>query len=396
MPTDDGQPSPRQPRPLQGIRVLDLGRVLAGPFCGMLLADLGAEVIKVEPPGHGDDARQFGPHVEGASTYFRLFNRNKLGIVLDLKQPDDLARLKGLVERSDVLIENFRPGTLERLGVAVPALLALNPRLIVASISGFGQTGPLRSRPAYDVLVQAMSGLMAATGPAGGEPTRVGVSLGDLVPGLYAALGVTAALHQRTTTGCGQHIDIAMLDALMSMLESVGMRALHSDEPIVPLGNDHALSAPFGTFATADGPIVIAIANDPLFERFAAAFGHPEWASDARFDQDARRARHRDELRTLIEKALTGIARVEALALLEAAAIPAGPVLGVREALAQPQVLARDMVVTEEDGFRTIGTPLKLTGVPPIRPRPAPALAEHNHLVERWLAEPPRTGPPPG
>src|SRR5919197_3202745 len=186
--------------PLAGIRVLELGRVLAGPFCGMLLADLGAEVIKVEPPG-GDDARTFGPFVDGSSTYYRLLNRDKLGISLDLKRPDQLTVFRGLLERSDVLVENFRPGTLERLGLPIVEIWRLNPRLVVVSITGFGQDGPLRDLPAYDLIVQAMSGLMAATGPVGGAPTRSAVSLGDLVPGLYGALGALAALYERQRTG---------------------------------------------------------------------------------------------------------------------------------------------------------------------------------------------------
>jgi CoA:oxalate CoA-transferase len=368
--------------PLDGVRVLDLTKVLAGPFCSMLLADLGAEVIKVEPPS-GDDARTFGPHVKGASSYFRLFNRGKLGIVLDLKRDEDRERLERLVERADVLVENFRPGVLARLGLAVERLHELNPRLVVVSITGFGQTGPLRAQPAYDLLVQAMSGLLAATG------TRSAVSLGDLVPGLYGALGAVAALRERELTGRGRHVDVAMLDALLSILESVAMRALHSDEAIVPLGNDHALSAPFGTFRTADGEIAITVANEPLFERFAAALGRPEWTSDPRFRTDPERVRHRDAMREEVEAVLARFTSADALALLEQAGVPAGPILGVREALAQPQAAARGMVVEEADGFRTLGSPLKLGPDGP--PRPAPALREHQALLERWLAEPPRT-----
>jgi len=375
--------------PLAGVRVLELGSVLAGPFCGMLLADLGAEVIKVEPP-RGDDARTFGPFVDGASTYFRLVNRNKLGISLDLKRADELAVLERLIERSDVLIENFRPGTLERLGLPIVRIQKLNPRLVLVSITGFGQRGPLRDLPAYDLLIQAMSGLMAATGPVGGDPTRSAVSLGDLVPGLYAALGALAALYERQHTGRGRHVDVAMLDGLTSLLESVAMRALHTDEPIVPLGNDHALSAPFGTYRTADGAIAITIANDRLFTRFADTVGRPDWPRDSRFATDAKRALHRNELRLEIEAELAGLTREQALARLREAGIPAGPILGVREALAQPQAFARAMVVEEEDGFRTIGSALKL-GEPLRAPRPAPLLGEHQELIERWLAEPPRT-----
>jgi CoA:oxalate CoA-transferase len=356
----------------------------------MILADLGAEVIKIEPPGRGDDARHFGPLVNGESAYFRLLNRNKLSVTLDLKDPTDRERFVGLVERADVLVENFRPGTLDRLGLAVPRLLHHNPRLVAVSISGFGQTGSLANRPAYDILVQAMSGLMAATGPEGGGPTRSAVSLGDLVPGLYAVIAILAALRWRTLTGRGQWVDLAMLDALLSILESVGMRALHTDEPIVPLGNDHAVSAPYGTYACADGEIVIAVANEPLFARLAAALGHPEWTADPRFARDDLRARHRHALRQEMEAVLATMSTEEALGLLVNAGIPAGPVLGVRQALAGPAAQERGMVATEEDGFRTLGTPLRLAGVP-AGLRPAPALGAHNDRLADWLAEPPRT-----
>ena len=374
--------------PLTGIRVIELGRVLAGPFCGMLLADLGAEVIKVEPP-QGDDARTFGPFVGETSTYHRLLNRGKLGITLDLKRPRDLQAFRGLLARSDVLVENFPPGALARLAMPVADIRRQHPRLVVVSITGFGQDGPLRDLPAYDLLVQAMSGLMCATGPVGGGPTRSAVSLGDLVPGLYAALGAVAALYDRERTGRGRHVDVAMLDSIVSLLESVAMRALHSDEPIEPLGNDHALSAPFGTFRTADGEIAIAIANDALFERFAEILGRRDWPHDPRFATDADRARHRIELRTEIEDALDGLSSDDALTRLREAGIPVGPLLGVREALEQPHVLARRMVVEEEDGFRTLGSALKLGG-PSTVPQPAPRLGEHQELIAQWLAEPPR------
>jgi CoA:oxalate CoA-transferase len=235
-----------------------------------------------------------------------------------------------------------------------------------------------------------MAGLMAATGPVGGGPTRSAVSLGDLVPGLYGALGALAALYERQRTGVGRHVDVAMLDSLVSLLESVAMRALHSDDAIEPLGNDHALSAPFGTFRTADGEIAITIANDRLFVRFAETLGHPEWPSDPRFATDAKRALHRAELRVEIEAELAALSSEQALAKLRQEGIPAGPLLGVRSALAQPQVLARSMVVEEEDGFRTIGSALKL-GDPPRAHRPAPLLGEHQELIEHWLAEPART-----
>jgi CoA:oxalate CoA-transferase len=379
---------PAEMGPLDGIRVLELGQMLAGPFCGMLLADLGAEVIKVEPPT-GDAARRFRPFVAGTSTYYRLLNRGKHGVSLDLKQPGDRRVLGELLARSDVLVENFRPGALTRLGIPIDEIRQRHPRLVVVSITGFGQDGPLRDLPAYDLLVQAMSGLMCATGPVGGGPTRSAISLGDLVPGLYAALGAVAALHDREQTGRGRHVDVAMLDSIVSLLESVAMRALHSDEPVEPLGNDHALSAPFGTYRTADGEIAIAIANDALFERFADTLDRRDWPRDPRFETDADRARHRLELRSEIESVLGELSSDDVLSQLRESGIPAGPLLGVREALEQPQVVARRMVVAEEDGFRTLGSALKLGDAATVR-RPAPRLGEHQELIERWLAEPPR------
>jgi CoA:oxalate CoA-transferase len=373
---------------LSGIRVLDLGRILSGPLCGRVLADLGAEVIKVESPA-GDDGRHFGPYHDGVSSYHRLLNRNKLGITLDLKADADRNRLVELVRRSDVLIENFRPGVMDRLGLAPATLLDLNPGLVIVSISGYGRSGPLSGHPAYDLIVQAMSGLMSATGPDGGPGVRVGISVGDLIPGMYGAMAALAALHERARTGRGQHVDVAMFDGLLSVLESVGMRALHTDEEITPSGSHHSISAPFGTFATKDHPVAIAIANDPLFARFAEALGRPSWPDDPRFTTDELRGRHRRELQREIEAALADLTSVEAIERLEAAGIPCGPVLDVREALSHPQAAARGMVRTEPDGFRTLDGGFRISGSLP-EFRPAPVLGEHNHLIEAWLADEPR------
>lgn len=378
------------PAPLAGIRVLDLGRILSGPFCGRILADLGAEVIKIEPPA-GDDGRHFGPFHDGQSSYHRLLNRNKYGIVLDLKTTEHQQVLADLIARSDVLIENFRPGVLARFGLSPQQILAINPRMVIVSISGFGQSGPLTAAPAYDLIVQAMSGLMAVTGPEGGEPARVGVSIGDMVPALYAAVAVLAALHQRVTTGRGQHIDIAMFDGLVSLLESVGMRALHTETPVVATGSHHAISAPFGTFATADHPVAIAVANDPLFAKLAATLGHPEWSEDPRFATDEERGRNRHALAAAIEQTLEDRTREQAIELLTGAGIPCGPVLGVREVLDHPQSAARGLVRTESDGFRTLANAFRLEGSRGTD-RLAPRLGEHDDLVAGWAGEAPRTG----
>lgn len=374
--------------PLSGIRVLDLSRVLAGPFCSMILADLGAEVIKVESPW-GDDSRQFGPFVDGTSAYYRLFNRSKMGITLDFKNDDDKEVLRDLVRRADVVVENFRPGVLEKLGLGPDELLEVNPRLVVTSISGFGQTGSLAKEPAYDLVAQAMSGLMSITGWQNSKPTRVGISLGDLIPGLYAAIGTVSALYQRESTGKGQHLDLAMYDSLISVMESVGMRALYDDVPPTRIGNDHGLSAPFSTYATKDGDVVIAITTDRLFERLANALGIPEMATDQRFAKPVARSENRVALRELIEEALSTKTRAETIALFEEHGVPTARVYDLDEALRSPFAKERGVVTEETDGFRTLASPLKLAGME--APTPAPELGQHNARIESWLSEDPRT-----
>ena len=373
--------------PLSGIRVLDLSRVLAGPFCSMILADLGAEVIKVESPW-GDDSRQFGPFVDGTSAYYRLFNRSKMGITLDFKNDDDKEVLRDLVRRADVVVENFRPGVLEKLGLGPEELLEVNPRLVVTSISGFGQTGSLAKEPAYDLVAQAMSGLMSITGWQNSKPTRVGISLGDLIPGLYAAIGTVSALYQRESTGKGQHLDLAMYDSLISVMESVGMRALYDDTPPTRIGNDHGLSAPFSTYATKDGDVVIAITTNRLFERLANALGIPEMATDHRFAEPVARSENRVALRELIEEALSTKTRAETIALFEEHGVPTARVYDLDEALRSPFAQERGVVVEETDGFRTLASPLKLAGME--APKPAPELGQHNDRIESWLSEDPR------
>ena len=374
--------------PLSGIRVLDLSRVLAGPFCSMILADLGAEVIKVESPW-GDDSRQFGPFVDGTSAYYRLFNRSKMGITLDFKNDDDKEVLRDLVRRADVVVENFRPGVLEKLGLAPKDLLEINPRLVVTSISGFGQTGSLAKEPAYDLVAQAMSGLMSITGWPNSKPTRVGISLGDLIPGLYAAIGTVSALYQRESSGTGQHLDLAMYDSLISVMESVGMRALYDDVPPTRIGNDHGLSAPFSTYATKDGDVVIAITTNRLFERLANALGIPEMATDHRFAEPVARSDNRVALRELIEEALSTKTRSETIALFEEHGVPTARVYDLDEALRSPFAQERGVVVEETDGFRTLASPLKLAGME--KPTPAPELGQDNERIQSWLSEDPRT-----
>lgn len=373
--------------PFAGLRVLDLSRVLAGPFAASILGDLGAEVIKVESPW-GDDTREFGPFLEnGDSAYYRLVNRNKKGITLDFKDSEDVETLLQLVERVDVVVENFRPGVLDKLGLSAKTMLARNPGVVVTSISGFGQTGRMKNAPAYDLVAQAMSGLMSITGWQDSGPTRVGVSLGDLVPGLYAVIATQAALRQREATGQGQHVDLAMYDSLVSILESVAMRQLHSDEQIDAVGNDHAMTVPFSTYETKDEEIVIAVSNDRLFEKLTCALDIPESMQDERYATYSARFQHRQETRELLETALQKYNAKEAVELLSEYGVPTSRIFDVKEALHGELAQERGVLTVEDDGFTTLASPIKLPGMGRIPSRGA-RLGEHNDYISEILQEP--------
>ncbi|MDO5031992.1 CaiB/BaiF CoA-transferase family protein [Corynebacterium sp.] len=376
-----------QTHSLEGIRVLDMSRVLAGPFCSMILADLGAEVIKVETPW-GDDSRSFGPNFNGDSAYYRLFNRSKQGITLNLKHNADREKLKELAKRADVIVENFRPGVMEKLGISPDLLRKLNPSLIVTSISGFGQSGSLSSAPAYDLVAQAMSGIMSITGWPGGRATRVGISIGDLVPGLYAAIGTLGALQERTRTGTGQHVDVAMFDSLVSILESVAMRDLYEEGIPTAVGSDHAMTVPFSTYRVDDGEVVIAVLNEKLFGRLTQALGLEFMVDDPRYNSNTARREHREEVRDIIENALKGMTEKQALQRLQEFGVPTAPVHSVDEALHGAIGTERQVLFAESDGFQTLRSPLRLTGSRV--PEPAPQLGEHNHRIATWLTEPVR------
>lgn len=375
------------PHSLEGLRVLDMSRVLAGPFCSMILADLGAEVIKIETPW-GDDSRNFGPDFKGDSAYYRLFNRSKKGITLNLKEDADLNTLRELVQRADVLVENFRPGVMEKLGISPESLMELNPQLIVTSISGFGQSGSMSKAPAYDLVAQAMSGIMSVTGWPGGRPTRVGISLGDLIPGLYGAIGTLGALQERHCTGHGQHVDVAMFDSLVSILESVAMRDLYEQEVPTAVGSDHAMTVPFSTYRVDDGEVVIAILNEKLFGCLTRALGLEYMVDDPRYNSNPARKERREEVRSIIEDALRGKTVEQALALFQEHGVPTAPVHSVDEALHGDVGTERKVLFTESDGFTTLSSPLRLTGSR--QPEPAPQLGEHNARIPEWLAEPVR------
>ena len=332
---------------LNDVKVLDLSRVLAGPYCTALLADLGADVVKVES-GHGDDARHLGPFRDGESVYFAQLNRGKRSVVLDLKDPADHATLLDLARAADVVVENFRPGVTTRLGIDYAALSAVNPRLVYASISGFGQSGPLAHAPAYDLVVQAMSGLMEGTGTADGGPTRVGESVGDVIAGLYAAWGITAALFERERTGAGRQVDVAMFDSLVS-LQVTAMSILTASGALPGrVGNRHPVSAPFDTYPTRDGLVAIAVANSSVFARFCGLVGRPEAADDPRFADDSARAAHRHDIEVLATTWSTGRTTDQAVAEAEEAGVPAAPIWDLAQALASDQAAHRHLVGTFE------------------------------------------------
>lgn len=367
--------------PLEGLLVVDFSRVLAGPFAAMMLADLGARVVKVERPGTGDDSRGYGPFVDGRSLYFARVNRGKESVALDLKDPGDLSVARALAARADVLVENYRPGVMDRLGLGPEELLEANPGLVYCSISGFGHTGPWSQRPAYDAVVQGMSGIMAITGAAGGEPVKPGVPVADLSAGLYAFGGITGALLGRARTGRGGHVDVAMYDATVSLLEGAALSYLATGSDPEPIGNAHFAIAPFDTFACRDRDITVCAANDTLFATLARAVGRPGLLEDPRFAGNAARHAHRDELKAELEAALAAADADHWLAELDLAGIPCGPISTVAEAVRSEQAAVRHMVVSS-GGLPGPGQPVKLSTMDdPVERPAAPGLDEHGAAV---------------
>nr|WP_183832399.1 CoA transferase [Aquamicrobium lusatiense] len=363
--------------PLSGIRVLDLSRVLAGPYCTALMADLGAQIIKLEPPA-GDDYRHIGPFKEGESALFTLNNRGKQSLALDLKKPADLKLAQELAARVDVVVENFRPGVAARLGLGAEALRAANPRLIYCSISGFGQQGPFTDLPAYDLVVQAMSGLMASTGEEGGAPLKTGESVADLIAGLFASWSIMAALVQRNATGQGATIDVAMYDALFSMLTTSHAQYLYDGVMPGRVGNRHPLSTPFGCFRTSDGQVVIAVLNGGQFQRLAALIGKPEIAADPRFASDSSRTENEPALRALIEEWSGTLTTEEAVAALSAQGLPTAPIWDIAQAANNEHASTRGLVSELPHPVLgrapVVGQPVRFDGDKPVSPTSAPRL----------------------
>jgi CoA:oxalate CoA-transferase len=376
--------------PLSGITVVDVSRILAGPYCTLLMAELGARVIKVEPPGKGDDAREYGPFRNGKSTYFSSINRGKESIALDLKAPSDKRIFEALLGRADVLVENFRPGTMEKLGYGWEALHPRYPRLIYAAASGFGHTGPFARHPAYDMVVQGLGGIMSITGNPGQPPARVGMSIGDIGAGLYTAVAVNAALVHRERTGEATKIDIAMFDCQLALLENAIMRYTVTGEVPGPLGARHPTITPFEALATADGMMIIAAGNDGLFVKLCDALGRPDLAGAADYKTNDLRNRNQARLKRDLEQELAKKPTAAWIEILERAGIPCGPINNVAQALEHPQVAARNMLVSVEDPvsgrLALAGNPLKMSAFPdPPARAPAPALDADRDRILREL-----------
>jgi crotonobetainyl-CoA:carnitine CoA-transferase CaiB-like acyl-CoA transferase len=372
---------------LAGILVADFSRVLAGPLCTMTLGDLGADVVKVERPDGGDDTRAWGPpwHDEGA-TYYLGLNRNKRSVVLDLKDPGDLALARRLAARADVVVESFRPGTIDRLGLGYDDVAAGNPGVVYCSISAFGTGERAAALPGYDLLLQAMSGLMSVTGETDGRPLKVGAALIDMICGLYAANAVLAALHARTASGSGQRVHVSLMDSALAALLNQAAGFLNAG--VVPgrLGNRHPSITPYETYRAADGDFAVACGNDALFRRLCAAIDRPELPDDERFAGNEARLEHRDELTAELEAAFADAPAADWVARLGAAGVPAGPINDIGAAFAFAEGLGLEPAV-EVDGVRTVRSPMTLSATPAeVRRRP-PRLGEHNAEIRAWLAE---------
>lgn len=374
---------------LDGIRVLDLSRVLAGPYCTMVLGDLGAEIIKIEQPGIGDDSRAYGPFIGKESAYFMSLNRGKSSIDLNLKDEADREIFIDLVKKSDVVVENYRPGTMAKLGFEYEDLKKFNPRIIYAAISGFGHSGPYSTRPAYDMIVQAMGGIMSITGEPGQAPVRVGSSIGDITAGIFGAVGILAAIEARHKTGEGQKVDIGMLDCQVAILENAIARYLLSGEVPKPLGSRHPSIAPFQAFPTKDYYVIMSAGNDALWAKLCNVLGTPELIDDPRFVTNKDRNDNIDELCEIINKISVTKTTAEWMDILEAGGLPVGPINTIDRVVHDPQVQARDMIVEVDHPvagkMKIAGNPIKLSATPGEIKNPAPVLGEHKEKVLKEL-----------
>lgn len=374
---------------LAGVRVVDLTRVLAGPYCTMLLGDLGADVLKIEAPGRGDDTRHWGPPFteSGMSAYFISANRNKRSLTLNLKSDRGIEILKGLIKTADVVVDNFKTGTLERMGISYAEMQSLKPDIIYCTITGFGTTGPDADKPGYDFIVQAMGGLMSLTGPIDDRPYRVGVAISDLLTGLYASNAINAALLHRERHGEGQRIDASLLDSQIATLSYVASNYLNSGEAPTRLGNGHPNIVPYQDFKSKDGYFAFASGNDSQWKKFCAAVDKQDWSADDRFATNPQRVKNRTILVPLLEKLFEQKSIAEWLEICEKSGIPAAPINTIDQVFADPQVLARNLIVdgklTAGDPFKVAGAPYQLNGEGAEIRFPPPALGEHNQEILR-------------
>lgn len=383
--------SERAPGPLDGVRILDLSRVLAGPYCTMFLGDLGAEVVKVEQPGVGDDTRGWGPpFVAGESAYFLSVNRNKKSITLDLKSSEGQTLLRRLAETADVVIENFRPGTMERMGLGERELLSVNPRLIYASLSAFGTNGPMRDTPGYDLIVQACGGLMSITGMPDGEPTKVGVAIIDIVAGLMLGQAIVAALFAREKLGLGQKIDTSLLEAGVACLVNAGSNYLIGGKIPGRWGNAHPSIVPYQSFKTADGYLIVGVASEGIWKRFCQAVGRSELTEDPRFAKNSNRVENRAELIGILSEIFLSRESKTWMQMLNEAEVPCAPVQTIDQVFSDPQVLEREMLAEVQHPtagtIRMAGVPVKFSATPAAIRLAPPLLGEHTReILGTWL-----------
>jgi CoA:oxalate CoA-transferase len=377
-------------KPLEDIVVLDLTRVLAGPYCAMILANMGAKIIKVERPDVGDDSRSFGPYKDGQSAYFVSLNRGKKSIAIDLKKPEGKQIIKELTEVSDVVLENFRPGTMKKLGLSYDVLSKINPRIIYAAVSGFGHSGPYSQRPAYDMIAQALGGIMSITGQPGGEPTRVGSSIGDIIAGMFGAIGIISAIYERVFTGKGQIVDVAMLDGQVAVLENAIARYAINGEVPGPIGSRHPSITPFGGFKTKDSWVIIACGNQAIWERFCQAVNRGDLLEVEEFKTNEKRTENYEKIKPILNEITIQKTTKEWLKIFESASVPASAINTVDKLFNDPQVKARKMIIeTEQPGMGKIyvaGNPIKLsTLTEELVTDPAPRIGEHTDEILQSL-----------
>lgn len=373
--------------PLSGVKIIDLTRVLSGPFATQVLADLGAEIIKIESPDGGDITRSYAPFREGESHYFIGINRHKKSVVIDLRQSEGADLVRKLVAKADVLVENFRPGVMKKLGLDYATLATINPRLVYCAISGFGLSGPLRDAPSFDVVTQALTGAMSINGERGGEATKLGIPLGDMVGGTFGPASILAALYEREKTGVGRLIDVSLYDGLLGMLAYFPQLAWFNGKDPGPVGTSHVNIVPYGTFPTRDGRVIVACLTEAFWKNLCDAVSLPELVRDPRFVSMPQRLKHRDALEAILDERMRQFSTQEMLALLDQHDVPNGPVLGIIEALHHPHAIAREMVVLVQHAtlgsIPVVGRPVKFPGAAQCPLRAPPTLGEHTDSVLR-------------